>query len=83
MKKIIIVIFIIGGLYSLFIDDKYSKDWYQSGYKDGYASGFNTKCEIRSSLIHGKWEIEEYKEGYYDGYPKGEKDCKVSSYYKK
>lgn len=48
---------------------------YDSGHGDGYAAGFNTTCEIRSTMIAGDWDDEDYTRGYHDGYADGAADC--------
>ena len=49
---------------------------YDSGYSDGYATGFNTTCKIRMTLIYGHFDNEEYSEGYRDGYASGADACR-------
>ena len=44
---------------------------YGIGYRDGYAVGYNTACEIRATMIHGTWEEPEYSRGYSDGQTAG------------
>ena len=73
MKKII---FIFASLQFL-ISCGESKDVsYDRGFDDGYAIGFNTTCEIRSTLIAGDWDNKHYSDGYRDGYQEGSLDCK-------
>lgn len=45
------------------------------GYDDGYAAGYNTTCEIRSTLIAGDWDNSDYSSGYRDGYAAGASAC--------
>ena len=52
------------------------RDWADVGYSDGYASGYNTTCEIRTTLIEGKFEKKEYKSAYDRGYLDGSNACK-------
>ncbi len=59
-------------------DSSYTTDWADVGYSDGYAVGYNTTCNIRATLIEGKWDNSDYSEAYYAGYKDGERDCKVS-----
>jgi uncharacterized lipoprotein YajG len=44
-----------------------SKDWESAGYQDGYAATINTTCNIRTTLIHGKWDNAQYTRGYARG----------------
>jgi len=37
---------------------------YDEGFSDGYASTYNTKCKIRSTLIHAYWDNSTYVKGY-------------------
>lgn len=55
--------------------DKKSKLGYDEGRSDGYAVGYNTTCQIRTTLIAGEWDNEEYSRGYRDGYAVGALDC--------
>ena len=52
-----------------------SRDMYELGYGDGFASGYNTTCKIRGTLIEGAWDDKEYSEGYRAGYADGATDC--------
>lgn len=45
------------------------------GYDGGYAAGFNTTCEIRTTLIEGDWDSEAYTRGYNAGYSDGSTAC--------
>ncbi|PRH81512.1 hypothetical protein C6N40_11890 [Arenimonas caeni] len=49
---------------------------WDSGYDDGYASGYNTTCEIRATMIAGTWDDEAYSAGYREGYADGAAECK-------
>lgn len=49
---------------------------YNSGYRDGYAVGYNTTCKIRATKIKRDWDDKEYSEGYIDGQVNGVLDCK-------
>ena len=53
-----------------------AEDKFDTGYSDGYASGYNTTCEIRSTLIEGDFGNPSYKQGYDAGYKKGTQDCR-------
>jgi hypothetical protein len=50
---------------------------YEIGHSDGYASGYNTTCKIRATLIEGDWSNESYASGYREGYSEGENACKT------
>ena len=69
-------------LFSFFIsscgDSSYTTDWADVGYSDGYAVGYNTSCNIRATLVEGKWDNKKYMEAYNDGYADGERDCRMS-----
>jgi hypothetical protein len=58
---------IIAGCLSVLVACDDGKDWASAGYQDGYASTFNTACNIRQSLIHAKWDNPKYAEGYARG----------------
>ena len=73
MNKIIIL-----AILALILSGCDSTDWTDVGYSDGYAVGYNTTCNIRATLIEGKWDNSDYSEAYYAGYEDGEKDCKIS-----
>ncbi len=47
------------------------------GYSDGYASGYNTTCKIRTTIISGDWDTKGYKQGYDTGYEAGSKKCRL------
>lgn len=47
------------------------------GYDDGYAAGYNTTCEIRTTMIEGTWDDEAYTAAYHSGYAEGEAACKA------
>lgn len=49
---------------------------YDTGYKDGYAAGYNTTCKIRATIIEGDWDNESYSSGYHKGYDAGSFACK-------
>lgn len=49
---------------------------FDRGYSDGFASGYNTTCEIRVTLIAGDWETNGYKLGYDSGYSAGSEQCR-------
>lgn len=48
---------------------------YDVGYSDGYASGYNTTCKIRMTLIEGDFGNEHYERGYNEGYSAGSAAC--------
>ena len=48
---------------------------YDSGYSDGYAVGYNTQCNLRSTMVKGDWDNLEYSKGYKEGYSSGSFDC--------
>ena len=52
-----------------------SGERYDVGYDDGYASGFNTTCQIRATLFEGDYENEDYSRGINEGYAAGSQDC--------
>ena len=54
-----------------------SSSAYQRGYGDGYASGYNTTCKLRSTLIAGDFENKHYSRGYEVGYADGAADCRA------
>ena len=45
------------------------------GYDDGYAVGYNTACQIRSTLIDGDFGNEHYARAYSKGMEGGIQDC--------
>jgi len=49
---------------------------YDRGFGDGHAAGYNTTCEIRTTLISGDWDNKGYSDGYADGYDIGASECK-------
>ena len=51
---------------------------YDVGYDDGYAVGYNSTCEIRTTLIEGDFDNSHYQRGYDDGYRAGSEDCRRS-----
>lgn len=53
-------------------------DRYGVGYRDGYAAGFNTTCQIRTTLVEGAWDDADYSRGYADGQVAGTVDCNAS-----
>lgn len=54
------------------------EDRYGVGYRDGYAVGYNTTCEIRATLVEGAWDDPDYARGYADGQTAGTIDCNTS-----
>ena len=51
---------------------------HSSGYKDGYAVGYNTACQIRKTLINGDWSSESYSKGYQAGMVDGINACNAT-----
>jgi hypothetical protein len=45
-------------------------------YDDGYATGYNTTCKIRATLIEADWDNESYSKGYRQEYQTGSIACK-------
>jgi hypothetical protein len=54
-----------------------SGERFDTGYSDGYASGYNTTCKIRVTMIEGDWSNKYYKKGYNEGYAAGSTDCRA------
>ena len=50
---------------------------FDAGYSDGYASGYNTECKIRSTMIEGDWDDKNYTSGYNAGRVDGAADCRA------
>ena len=50
---------------------------FDAGYSDGYASGYNTECKIRSTMIEGDWDDKNYTRGYNSGRVDGAADCRA------
>ena len=50
---------------------------YDVGYGDGYATGYNTTCDIRVTLIEGDFNDSDYQRGYVEGYGAGAEACHV------
>ena len=48
---------------------------YDTGYRDGYAEGYNTTCKIRATIVEGDWEDADYSRGYEEGRIAGVRDC--------
>ena len=44
---------------------------YDAGYGDGYAEGYNTTLQSRSTMVEGAWDDENYKRGYDEGRAEG------------
>ena len=49
---------------------------WDAGYDDGFASGYNTTCEIRATMIEGDWKDADYSSGYREGYADGATECR-------
>jgi hypothetical protein len=73
--KLLVIAFIVFVVY-IFITPS-SDERFDTGYSDGYASGYNTTCKIRATLVEGDWSNEHYKEGYNQGYSAGAADCRA------
>jgi len=71
MKSIILIVLIV--LVVRHFNEP--EDKYGVGYDDGYATGYNTTCEIRATLIEGDWENDSYFIGYKTGYRDGSFAC--------
>ena len=72
IKKLLIafsLLFILQGCSS-------SDEDYDYGYGDGYGAGYNTTCNIRSTMIKADWDNKNYSSGYRDGYADGARACK-------
>jgi len=52
------------------------RDWADIGYNDGYAVGYNETCQIRTTLIEGKWGNKKYAQAYERGYTNGATACR-------
>lgn len=57
--------------------------WYNSepdkslvGYDDGWASGYNSECNIRETFIHADWGNSTYKSGFEKGQSDGMVACR-------
>lgn len=53
----------------------FEEDLTDAGYADGYAMGYNTTCELRSTLISGEWESASYSRAYAGGMEAGILAC--------
>jgi hypothetical protein len=76
MKSIILIVLIV--LVVRHFNEP--EDKYGVGYDDGYATGYNTTCEIKATLIEGDWENESYSNGYNAGYRDGSIACNQRNY---
>lgn len=47
------------------------------GFDDGYAVGYNTACEIRTTLIEGDFDNKTYAQAYARGRAAGEDACRA------
>jgi hypothetical protein len=56
-----------------------SERTYDAGYSDGYAVGYNTACEIGSTMIYGHFDSKEYSRGYAIGEYNGKTACRNDS----
>lgn len=73
-RKQIITYSLICALSGCIGDD--SDERLDAGYSDGYAVGYNTECEIRTTLIEGDFENADYSRGYYAGLADGAAACR-------
>jgi hypothetical protein len=48
---------------------------YEYGRADGYATGFNTTCQLRITIVKGDCDDKHYTKGYNDGYRAGAVGC--------
>ena len=71
--KLLVVAFIIFAVYTFITPSPDER--FDTGYSDGYASGYNTTCEIRATLVEGDWENQHYKSRYIQGRSAGAADC--------
>lgn len=51
------------------------EDKFDAGYDDGFATGYNTACEIRATMIEGDWDSPTYSRGYTQGNAAGVIEC--------
>ena len=71
MRQAIIILSI-----ALLLQGCKGRNMYDLGWDDGHASGYNTTCEIRSTIIEGAWDNIAYSMGYSEGYATGAKECR-------
>ena len=71
MRQAIIILSI-----ALLLQGCKGRNMYDLGWNDGHASGYNTTCEIRSTIIEGAWDNIAYSIGYSEGYAAGAKECR-------
>lgn len=48
---------------------------YAEGMDDGFATGYNTACEIRATFVRGDWNNPDYSRGYAIGQERGIAAC--------
>lgn len=53
----------------------YEPNLSRAGYEDGYAQGYNSRCDIRETEISGKFGNSSYLAGFADGLIAGETAC--------
>ena len=75
MKIFLKIIFIISFSSFLIACGESSDSAYNRGYDDGYAVGYNSTCNIRSTMVSGDWDNKHYSEGYADGTIDGSRAC--------
>ena len=73
--KTIRVIFVATISFILISCSESSDSAYNRGYDDGYAVGYNSTCNIRSTMVSGDWDNKHYSEGYADGTIDGSRAC--------
>jgi hypothetical protein len=72
--RFIFVVIILGAVWFYFFGAD-SEGRYNAGYDDGYASGYNTACQIRATLIEGDFEDADYARGFSRGQSDGIVQC--------
>ena len=75
MKISLKIIFIISFSSFLIGCGESSDSAYNRGYDDGYAVGYNSTCNIRSTMVSGDWDNKHYSKGYADGTIDGSRAC--------
>ena len=73
MKKILLIL----SFTIVLIGCKNDEKTFDAGYDDGYATGYNTQCQIRPTMIYGHFDSEEYSRGYNTGKYDGAQACIV------
>ena len=73
MKALILISILAFVIYSCKGPDP--EERYRAGYSDGYATGYNTACKIRATMVEGDWGNPDYNRGYGIGERAGRADC--------